>query len=938
MLRIIVEESIFKEEIILMKENKLYFKYWGKADHESQYHLLPYHCLDVAAVANELLLQHPFVLGKLSRLMDLTEEDTRLWLVFILGIHDLGKFAESFQQLRTDLRTQALGHVQPEKVNYDLRHDSLGYLIWFDKRQGLSRYYQENGFVLSPPSKQLDNVVKKLFPVWFAPVMGHHGFPPETKNRVKEYFQKEDMENTQLFVDDWLALVDPNFKSILSCSDDNKWIKKQKEASWLIAGLAVLCDWLGSNSDDFKFEKEPISLESYWTKKALPQARKAINKAGLLPSHIKKACTIGKIFTYIKEPTPLQKKCTELTMPDEPQLFILEDVTGSGKTEAALMLAYRLMEKNLAQGFFVGLPTMATANAMLERMARVYRNFYTDNSQPNVVLSHSARHLSKLFQSAFLDYNKKSKETYTSKDETISIQCNRWLADHRKKSLLADIGIGTIDQALLSILPVRHQSLRLYGLANKVLILDEIHAYDAYTGSLLKTLLEFHAALRGSVILLSATLSKQQRQSFVNAFNKGLGKQNLEVANTSFPLLTQISAQIEKEYSVQTRRTVQREVGVIFIHRQEDVINRIIQAVKQGQCVCWIRNTVPDAREAFTLLSGLDELSNGHVHLFHSRYSLGDRLDIEQLCLNLFGQQSTSDKRKGQVLIATQVIEQSLDLDFDIMISDLAPIDLLIQRAGRLKRHIRDKAGSLIPDGDQDERGQVELNVYAPEYTDKPESDWYQSVFPKANYVYPDTGLLWLTCQILDKKGGWTMPEDARELIEFVYGENLNDLPESLQDSHNMFEGTEMGHRGMAAFNGLKHEMGYISDYRVETPWDDEAKFPTRLGEDTHTLYLARWENNQLLPWVNKGAYRWDLSSINVNKGLITELAIVQDGELKQALASLREAVPVFDEYSLIIPLQKDDGEWQAEGCNDREDKMNISYNCLQGLIIGRNE
>ena len=226
-------------------ENKDYLKYWGKASHDdNSYHLLPYHCLDVAAVGHQLLNQHPFLLNKLSKMMLLPESAVKSWLIFLLGIHDLGKFAESFQQLRNDLRIE-LGHSKPQKINYDLRHDNLGYLLWFCKQQGLGKYYQSNGFPLYPASSELGNVIRKLFPVWLAPVMGHHGFPPESKKRIKEYFQGNDQDNARSFINDWLLLIQPNFDCIVKHCSNKTWINSQKETSWIIAGLAVLCDWLG---------------------------------------------------------------------------------------------------------------------------------------------------------------------------------------------------------------------------------------------------------------------------------------------------------------------------------------------------------------------------------------------------------------------------------------------------------------------------------------------------------------------------------------------------------------------------------------------------------------------------------------------------------------------------------------------------------------------
>ncbi|WP_419602660.1 DEAD/DEAH box helicase, partial [Thiolapillus sp.] len=209
-------------------------------------------------------------------------------------------------------------------------------------------------------------------------------------------------------------------------------------------------------------------------------------------------------------PTPLQQACLDLPIGTEPQLFILEDVTGSGKTEAALILAARLMAAGQAQGLYIGLPTMATANAMYDRMSTVYERLYRPGEpRPSLILSHSARHLSESFQQSLLAAQ--ASATHYGEEESIVAQCNRWLADNRKKALLADVGIGTIDQALLAVMPARHQSLRLLGLVGKVLILDEVHAYHAYTSEPLKRLIRFHAALGGSVILLSATLTRKQR-------------------------------------------------------------------------------------------------------------------------------------------------------------------------------------------------------------------------------------------------------------------------------------------------------------------------------------------------------------------------------------------------------------------------------------------
>src|SRR5690606_25025277 len=186
-----------------------------------------------------------------------------------------------------------------------------------------------------------------------------------------------------------------------------------------------------------------------------------------------------------KNPTPLQAYAQTVELGKVPQLFILEDVTGAGKTEAAMVLVHRLMASGLASGLYVGLPTMATANAMYKRMSESYRRLYAEQELPSLVLAHGASKLSKAFSDSVALSTQTDDKNYENNELSASAYCNQWLADSRKKALLADVGVGTIDQALLGVLPARHQSLRLFGLTNKVLLVDEVHAFDPYMRSLL---------------------------------------------------------------------------------------------------------------------------------------------------------------------------------------------------------------------------------------------------------------------------------------------------------------------------------------------------------------------------------------------------------------------------------------------------------------------
>ncbi len=906
-------------------------KWQYRQKHYSSYHLLPYHCLDVAAVGAVMLERHPYLRKQFSILFGLPENIVCPWILTLLALHDGGKFSESFQQLKADIRRLWWGEIT--KTHYGVRHDSLGFILWDDKN-GIRKYLQ------SAVSEDSD-VYLFILKYWIQAVVGHHGLPPKSSQSgrnvtVNTYFRDFDLESASEFYNAAELLFRPDIDAIVEYLDDDDWLEKQRPACWLLAGFAVLCDWLGSDADIFQYcNDETLTLSDYWKNRAVPLAEKVVSKAGILPAHSAPSSSLSSLFSFIKLPTPLQKQSESMLIDRKPQLFILEDVTGAGKTEAALMLTHRLMAGGLAEGVFVALPTMATANAMYGRMAECYGNLFAEGEQTSLVLAHSARHLSERFQKSIIDYSNRD-FSYTANDNTASAQCSRWLSDHRKKSLLADVGIGTVDQALLAILPARHQSLRLLGLSNKVLVVDEVHAYDAYMNGLLKTLLQFHAFMGGSAILMSATLPQKMRRKLVNVFQQGAGYsiQGLHKTGLSdYPLMTHVRSDGVAEQYLDTRPEVKRRVNVELLHDLKDVQRVIETALLSNQCVCWVRNTVFDARSAYAEIKKVDWVENDKLFLFHSRFTMQDRKAVEDQVLSFFDKNSVAEQRQGKLVIATQVVEQSLDLDFDVMISDLAPIDLLIQRAGRLHRHVRDGLGNPIkkPDQDGPHRKPPVLYVYSPSTESAPTENWFKDYFPKANGIYPHTGQLWRTAKLLARKQSWCMPEDARELIETVYREDGDDIPEALVKVSNEAEGEHWSKVSMANMNALKLKQGYsLSDQA----WDEEDHIPTRLSEDSLTLYLAIWNDGVLEPYADAERYAWDLSSVNINAKIIQGLPELPQ-ELTVALAQLKEQERIFSEYSFILPLFKQsEDEWTGKGLDERGNLVDVLYSRKSGLLI----
>lgn len=849
-------------------------RYAGKAmpgSPEDDCHLLAWHSLDVAAVGWHLLAPERALTKQLAARLDIEPEPLRRLLVFLLGLHDLGKFSRAFQEV---LKLSLDDMASPQGKPYKQRHDRLGVLLW-DERWNT---WRKDG-VLRWPEASTATKRKLLTPMdhLMAPFFGHHGHPVATGQLMfADFFvddgQLDDATAAGDFVALWAALIEPHWP--VGKLLDEEWVTRFKTLSWTIAGWATLSDWLGSHRGYFPYCQQAMALADYWPR-ALEQAEAVLDATGFArPPEPVPYAGLAQWFSGKVTPTPLQQEAENIPLDGGPQLFILEDVTGAGKTEAACILTQRLLAAGHGEGLYFALPTMATSNAMYSRLGDLHHRFYSAASRPSLVLAHGARELNADFERSVMP-SQPENDNYAATEASASTQCNRWLADSNKKALLADVGVGTIDQALMGVLPFRHQSLRLLGLARKVLIVDEVHAFDHYMQTLLHQLLAHHARQGGSAILLTATLPHAMREALTAAWRHGLSVEPCLLEAHDYPLLTHCGKGATHEVPVKARPEVARRVAVDWLESEDEAIERVLAAVAAGECIVWVRNTVDDAIRAYQTLYERHPCP-ARCLLFHARFAMVDRQRIESEVIRRFGKKSTPSIRRGQVLVTTQVFQESLDCDADRMISDIAPIDLLIQRAGRLQRHQRG------------ERPVPVLQVLAPAWSDTPGADWLSQAHRGTQAVYKDTSLIWLTQRVLREHGAITMPAGARTLIEGVYAASTDDLPEAFDLAH--FERTGMDKQAisMATHNALSLEDGYHLDGDFD-PWQEERETGTRLSDEQSVeVVLLKRRGDELVLWVEDHRHADRLSRCRLRVSQVKKLAQLPGNDTQQWEALLQ--------------------------------------------------
>lgn len=887
--------------------------YWGKArrrgDKGPEWHPLAYHCLDVAAAGEAILAIRPEYLDAIAASSGLTTDLARRSFLFALALHDVGKFADCFQEKWQRLAPSAMSN----DPTGDPGHGAVGSALWacscdFDVP------YDEGRFSHHFRSAGVGTGYVVGFTTWLEAVFGHHGRPVTRPPTLASLMSRQAAGHAREFVEACAALFEPAAASGTSLPPAYRF----KQSSWLVAGLAIVADWIGSNQDEGWFpylEPEP-PLDLYWPI-AQQRAASAIRYAGLGRPPIALAFGLREALHARRDAmidqTPLQGWMADEFKPNGQTLVVIEDLTGAGKTEAALIAAHRLMRTGAAEGLYWALPTMATSNSLYTRLHQAYESLFEYPAQASLVLAHGKRDFNIVFRDSVLPAgHPEAPRGTTVDDEPSTAQCAAWIADDRRKTFLADVGVGTLDQALLGILPVKHQAIRIAALARRVLVVDEAHSYDPYTSALLQTLLTFHAANGGSAILLTATLTQALRRQLVAAFEKGARWRADEPSSNAFPLITVASQDSFAEHAVASSRGTRRDLRVERIGSEEEAVALLLTSQRRGEAAVWIRNTVHDAIQAYHRLR---EALPGQVDLFHARFALGDRMERETSAVGSYGKGDPPNRNR--ILVATQVVEQSLDLDFDVMVSDLAPIDLLIQRAGRLHRH------------DRGDRPAPVLHVLGPAPIADAKATWFSGMFQKGQYVYADHGRLWLTMHyVLDVGGLMLASRPPREPIEAVFSEDP-DLPEGLRAIADNAAGQDLAAGGLAKLNALQLKDGYAQSSGA---WASDTVTPTRLGSPQRLVRLARWNGARLEPWfVDADAETaWRLSEIQVLASRVADVSASPD--IRKAVDALVASWPQKFDPPLVVPLVLRDDLWCAEAIDAAGNPVAITYSPAVGL------
>jgi CRISPR-associated endonuclease/helicase Cas3 len=723
---------------------------WAKANSVTgQWHPLLYHLIETSAVASLLWdeILAPSTCKVIADALGLPLDEARQWSLFLVGAHDLGKASPSFQckWAPSVLSLQQLSYRFPVNV-MPIPHGRVSSIE-------LARILKKRGV-----EQRTANEIARA-------VGGHHGVfdTASVLQQASPQAVGEGLwEESRTWIIDWLAQ-----QHDLSALPT----KRGLAGLGLLAGLTTVSDWIASSEEHFPYRPEPLGPPEDFDSllsESKQKARIALDRLGWRTRlRLPEPLDFQKFFR-ISKPRPLQVEsillAAELNLPS---LVIVEAPMGEGKTEAALFVAERQRQRHQLRGSFLALPTQATSNQMFSRVVKAFSQGATEGIA-HILLLHGHASLS----AEFTDLKRRGETGFLPSSvepdgsTEAQVMAAEWFT-YRKRGLLAPYGVGTIDQALMAALQSKHVFVRLLGLAGKVVVIDEVHAYDTYMSALLERLLAWLRAIGTSVVMLSATLPGLRRTALVKAFAPEC---NVSPEMPAYPCLTVVSGSqirtIAFAAAAPGKRICLEPVPpepaalAVWLH------DRIHAG---GGCAAVVCNTVGRAQEIYEACRQMmpEDAEDGApvVDLLHSRYPFEEREAREQRTLKRFGKPGETLRPLTAVLVATQIIEQSLDIDFDLMVSELPPIDLLFQRAGRLHRHEREQR----PTGETPTLGLIETPLTAEG----------APAFLKGHTMVYEEHVLLRTWIALRGRSELRIPEEIRSSIEAVYADvDPGDVPQ----------------------------------------------------------------------------------------------------------------------------------------------------------------
>jgi CRISPR-associated endonuclease/helicase Cas3 len=783
--------------------------FWGKfrqgaePNRSIEWHPLPHHCADVGAVA-EALLALPVWRDRLTHIAGQEITDLcRARLSVIAVLHDIGKLNIGFQALgRSDLGPTA-GHVREALGALDQGATVFGCLAplndWGEGTAGILESaicHHGKPYAMSEHKWQAS---------WWAP---RGGLDPR-KGAVDLF------DCARAWFPDAFVAGGPELPA-------------SAPFTHAFAGLVMLADWIGSDTRFFPFS-EDLRTDRMWYARA--RAQKALSALSVdlpLDSRLDplRRTAFRRVTSIEYSPRAAQVAVAELPRPEPGSVTILEAETGSGKTEAALARFIALFEAGDVDGLYFALPTRSAATQMHRRIHDAARSAFPN--PPPVVLAVpgylrvddvEGRKLAP-FEVLWADQDR--------------YRFRGWAAEGPKRYLAGCIVVGTVDQVLLSALSVGHAHLRATALLRHLLVVDEVHASDAYMTRILETVLARQIEAGGHAMLLSATLGGEARGRLLHprAHSPRIGRETAEA--TPYPLITHRS---RREHSVAvTSDGVNRSIEVELQPwlSDDEVLGRAaLRAALAGAKVLVIRNTVNDCVKTQLALEGAACAFGAHRELFscagvvvphHSRYSRMDRQALDTALEERLGKERSGE---ACVVVATQTVQQSLDVDADILFTDLCPIDVLLQRLGRLHRHQRPRpSGFEVP----------RATVVVPPDRDLGallRSNGEPKNFHGLGRVYSDVRMLEATWRLAEQEPRWRIPEMNRRLVEdglhsSVLNAIANEGGTRWQAHTNHVLGVQRGHQRHADLNIVDWSRPYCD---ASFPSDPGERVMTRLGE-----------------------------------------------------------------------------------------------------------